>query len=321
MRSPQSDRGTKPQKRKIKERIVHSVSHRNHDDPRRLLPLPLFPRRALPHGTPHLPLPHLPPGPLRQAPQARMGAQPPAPLAWLLMESPTLWLTLLLFPHGLHSDNPKAQALIAIFLLHYFNRTILYPLRLLFTPSKKTASGFPLSVALMAFFFNLLNSYLQARSVSHYHTHYTSSGFFWFRFLIGLLVFLCGMGINVWADRVLLRLKSEGKGYVVPRGGLFDLVACPNYFGEIVEWLGWAVMTWSWAGLGFFFILLRTSGPGRVATGGGIWKSLGRIIRSKGRVLFHSCIDHSFLFLFLLHWNWECGMGSREKSLIILLCL
>jgi len=189
------------------------------------------------------------------------GPNLPPPLAWLLMESPTLWLTLLLFPHGLHSHNPKAQTLITPFLLHYFNRTILYPLRLLFTPSKKTASGFPLSVALMAFVFNLLNAYLQVRSISHYHTDYTSSGFFWFRFFIGLSVFLCGMGINVWADRVLLRLKSEGKGYVVPRGGLFELVACPNYFGEIVEWLGWAVMTWSWAGLGFFLYTFANLGP------------------------------------------------------------
>lgn len=189
------------------------------------------------------------------------GPNLPPPLAWLFMESPTLWLTLLLFPLGLHSHNPKAQALITPFLIHYFNRTILYPLHLLLTPSKKTTPGFPLSVALMAFAFNVLNSYLQARTVSHYINHYDDSGFFWFRFLCGLLVFLLGMGINVWADRVLLRLKSEGKGYVVPRGGLFELVACPNYFGEIVEWLGWAVMTWSWAGLGFFVYTFANLGP------------------------------------------------------------
>lgn len=69
------------------------------------------------------------------------------------------------------------------------------------------------------------------------------------------------MGVNVWADRVLLRLKSEGKGYVVPKGGLFEFVACPNYFGEILEWLGWAVMTWSWAGLGFLLYTFANLGP------------------------------------------------------------
>ncbi len=34
-------------------------------------------------------------------------------------------------------------------------------------------------------------------------------------------------------------------------GGLFELVSTPNYFGEIVQWIGWAVMTWSLAGLSF----------------------------------------------------------------------
>lgn len=46
--------------------------------------------------------------------------------------------------------------------------------------------------------------------------------------------------------------ESGGGGYKIPRGGLFEWVSCPNYLGEILEWAGWAVMTWSWAGLGFF---------------------------------------------------------------------
>ncbi|KAI4356021.1 hypothetical protein L6164_000075 [Bauhinia variegata] len=179
------------------------------------------------------------------------GPNLPPPLAWFLMESPTLWLTLLLFPNGAHFSNPKSLILISPFLIHYFNRTCLYPVRLLTTPAKKTAPGFPLSVALMAFGFNLLNAYLQARWVSHYKD-YGGDGWFWWRFSGGLAVFLAGMALNVWSDRELLRLKKQGKGYVVPRGGLFELVSCPNYFGEIVEWFGWAVMTWSWVGLGFF---------------------------------------------------------------------
>nr|KYP57094.1 putative steroid reductase DET2 [Cajanus cajan] len=100
-----------------------------------------------------------------------------APLAWFLMESPTLWLTLLLFPQGRHASDPKAETLMTPFLLHYFHRTALYPFRL--TP-------FPL--ALMAFTFN---SYLQARTVSHYIDY--STGLFWHRFFLG-------MWINVWAN-------------------------------------------------------------------------------------------------------------------------
>ncbi|KAH7514581.1 hypothetical protein FEM48_Zijuj11G0104700 [Ziziphus jujuba var. spinosa] len=174
------------------------------------------------------------------------------PLAWFLMESPTIWLTLFLFPFGLHSSNPKALILISPFLLHYFHRTCLYPLRLhLNTKHRKTASGFPVSVALIAFVFNLLNAYLQARWVSHY-SNYEGDYWFWWRFLGGLVIFLGGMAVNIWSDRVLVGLKREGGGYKVPRGGWFELVSCPNYFGEIMEWFGWAVMTWSWVGLGFF---------------------------------------------------------------------
>ncbi|XP_038720172.1 steroid 5-alpha-reductase DET2 [Tripterygium wilfordii] len=173
------------------------------------------------------------------------------PLAWFLMESPTLWLTLLLFPFGLHRSNPKALILISPFLLHYTNRTCLYPLRLLKTTAAGKNSGFPVIIAMIAFGFNLLNAYLQAGWVSHYKD-YDGDGWFWWRFGLGLGVFLVGMRVNIWADKMLVGLKRQGGGYKVPRGGLFELVSCPNYFGEIVEWLGWALMTGSWAGFGFF---------------------------------------------------------------------
>ncbi|KAE8692884.1 Steroid 5-alpha-reductase DET2 [Hibiscus syriacus] len=97
------------------------------------------------------------------------------PLAWFFMESPTLWLTLLLFPFGQHFSNPKSFVLISPFLLHYFNRTVLYPLRLSRNGNGKV---FPVSIALTAFGFNLLDAYLQARWVSHYKDDYESDGLF-----------------------------------------------------------------------------------------------------------------------------------------------
>ena len=77
-------------------------------------------------------------------------------LAWFLMESPTLWLTLSIFPLGRHFTNPKFLLLISPFLLHYFHRTCVYPLRL--RRDSAHWSGFSVSVALMAFGFNLLNA-------------------------------------------------------------------------------------------------------------------------------------------------------------------
>ncbi|KAK6943073.1 3-oxo-5-alpha-steroid 4-dehydrogenase, C-terminal [Dillenia turbinata] len=166
------------------------------------------------------------------------------------MESPTLWLILILFPFGRHRSNPKALILITPFIFHYVHRTCIYPLRLKPSTKPKTLKGFPLSVALMAFGFNFLNSYLQARWVSHY-MDYETERFFWVRIIVGLLIFGVGMVVNVRSDLILVGLKGEDGGYKVPRGGMFELVSCANYFGEILEWLGWAVMGWSWVSFGF----------------------------------------------------------------------
>jgi steroid 5-alpha reductase family enzyme len=66
------------------------------------------------------------------------------------------------------------------------------------------------------------------------------------------MLFVFGFFVHVLADRELrlLRLASEGK-HGLPRGVLFRFLSCPNYFGEIVEWSGFALATWSPGGLVF----------------------------------------------------------------------
>lgn len=166
-------------------------------------------------------------------------------LAWAVMESPTLFVTLSVFPFGNNRSNPLALSLISFYLFHYFHRTCLYPLYL----NNSSPASFPLSIALFAFLFNLLNAYLQTRWISHYAD---LDEIAWARLLVGSALFVTGFVMNVWSDRVLVGLKRQEKGYMVPRGGMFEVVSCPNYLGELVEWLGWAIMTWSWVGLGFF---------------------------------------------------------------------
>ncbi|PQM42166.1 steroid 5-alpha-reductase DET2 [Prunus yedoensis var. nudiflora] len=183
------------------------------------------------------------------------------PLAWFLMESPTLWLTLLLFPSG--STLPTQKP---FFSSH---------------PFSSTTSTAPASTRSASAGIPPIPKHQAARWVSQYKD-YEADGWFWWRFCVGLAVFGYGMAVNIWSDRVLVGLKKEGKGYKVPKGGCFELVSCPNYYGEIVEWLGWAVMTWSWAGLGFFPTRVPTWCPGHVRTISGIWRNLGRIIQ-RGR--------------------------------------
>ncbi|KAG9453868.1 hypothetical protein H6P81_006772 [Aristolochia fimbriata] len=172
---------------------------------------------------------------------------PPA-VAWALMESPCLIFSLILPPLGRHRAKPLALALIAPYFIHYFHRTLIYPTYL---GARRNPAPFPLSIALLAFLFNLLNAYVQIRWLSHYAQYGGAGWQFWARVALGAAVFVAGMLVNIRSDRALIALKKEGGGYKIPGGGLFELVSCPNYFGEVLEWLGWAVMTWSWAGLGF----------------------------------------------------------------------
>jgi len=50
----------------------------------------------------------------------------------------------------------------------------------------------------------------------------------------------------------LRTLRAPGeRGYKIPHGGLYRFVSAPNYFGELVEWSGFALAAWSPAALVF----------------------------------------------------------------------
>ncbi len=178
---------------------------------------------------------------------ARAGWGPtlPARLGWLLMESPaSLWF-LAVYLAGPARASPAPLALLALWQLHYLHRAFVYPLRM------RPGGRMPVAVALLAVLFNLLNGFTNARATSGAAAH----GGAWLgdpRFLAGAAVFLAGFALNLWSDRALARLRAPGEtGHRVPRGGPFEWVSCPNYLGEVVEWAGWALASWSLAGLAF----------------------------------------------------------------------
>ena len=59
--------------------------------------------------------------------------------------------------------------------------------------------------------------------------------------------------------------KQNTQVYSVPVGGLFHWVSCPNYLGEIALWIGWALATWSLAGLAFAVWTIANLAPRAVA--------------------------------------------------------
>ena len=69
---------------------------------------------------------------------------------------------------------------------------------------------------------------------------------------IGGALFIAGMAINLHSDRIIRHLRKPGDTrHYIPRGGMFRYVSSANYFGELLEWVGFAVASWSWAGVVF----------------------------------------------------------------------
>jgi protein-S-isoprenylcysteine O-methyltransferase Ste14 len=166
-------------------------------------------------------------------------------LAWVLMELPASVFWLGVWALGSHAWQPAPIALMVLWQVHYLNRTFVFPFRIR-ADGKKT----PVSIVATAVVFNTLNAYINARQVSELGSY---DG--WLadpRFLAGAALFVLGFGINQHADWILMNLRKPGEsGYKIPHGGLYRFVSCPNYLGEILEWTGWAIATWSLPGLAF----------------------------------------------------------------------
>lgn len=59
---------------------------------------------------------------------------------------------------------------------------------------------------------------------------------------MGVALFFYGTRINWQVDAHLTRLRQQSAGYQIPVGGWFDrlAVSAPHYWGEIVQWTGFA---------------------------------------------------------------------------------
>jgi 3-oxo-5-alpha-steroid 4-dehydrogenase 1 len=127
-------------------------------------------------------------------------------------------------------------------------RCILFPYRTCVFPLRtRGGKPTPISLVLMAFAYCTFNGYIQARYLTRFST-LTQSSLTAPHFLIGCAVFAIGMFINMQADHILLNLRKPGETqYKIPRGGMFTYVSGANFFGEIVEWTGFAIAGWSFA--------------------------------------------------------------------------
>lgn len=180
---------------------------------------------------------------------ARAGWGPtlPSRWAWVVMEAPAALLFAACFALGAHRNRAMSWVFLALWESHYVHRAFIYPFR-----RRESAKGMPLVIVGSGFLFNSLNAYLNGRYLFTYSGGYPLSWLGDTRFLIGGALFVSGYVVNRWADHTLRQLRRPGEsGYSIPYGGLYRWISCPNYLGEIVEWTGWAIATWSLPGLAF----------------------------------------------------------------------
>eukprot|EP00898_Chlorokybus_atmophyticus_P006994 jgi/Chlat1/7296/Chrsp58S00541 len=175
-------------------------------------------------------------------------------LAWVLQEFPSFIIPLGLLLHERMNGrtlSPANTLLLYLFLLHYANRAFIYPLRM------RGGKGTPFSVCLMSFVFCVVNGYMQGRDLTRLRVIELNP-----RLFLGVVIWAAGLLINQHSDSVLRNLRKPGEnGYKIPRGGCFELVSAAHYFGEIVEWAGFAVASWSLASAAFALFTFCNIGP------------------------------------------------------------
>ena len=172
-------------------------------------------------------------------------------LGWCLMECPVFIVMFVLWATSEVKFSLPYLVFFLLFEFHYFHRSFVFPFLL------KGKSRMPIAIMLLSICFNLTNGYIQGWwlfRIAPAEGYYCGADWLkTFPFIAGVSLFLAGMYINRQSDRIIRNLRKPGDtNHYLPKDGFYNYVTSANYFGEIVEWLGWAVLTWSWAGFIFF---------------------------------------------------------------------
>ena len=111
----------------------------------------------------------------------------------------------------------------------------------------------PLGIVVMGMVFNTLNALMQGGWIFYVSPADYYAGWFAQPYIyIGGALFVAGMAVNLHSDHIIRHLRRPGDTrHYIPRGGMFRYVSSANYFGELLEWVGFAVASWSWAGTVF----------------------------------------------------------------------
>nr|XP_032816197.1 3-oxo-5-alpha-steroid 4-dehydrogenase 1 isoform X1 [Petromyzon marinus] len=188
----------------------------------------------------------------------------PPRLAWVVQELPALAVPAWLIcgesnPGDVYPGGPVVpwpnRVLLAMFIGHYFHRALIYPFLL------RGGKPMPCVPFLLALAFCTFNGYLQGRTLLTC-TRYPDGWLYDARFVAGAVLWLAGLLINLHSDHILRNLRKPGEtGYKIPRGGMFEFVSGANFFGEMVEWLGFAIACCTLQAWAFSVFSITVIGP------------------------------------------------------------
>ena len=168
---------------------------------------------------------------------------------WIVMESTAHLTMAVCFLIGTNRNTIPEIVFLLLWEAHYIHRAYIYPLH-----RKNGNKPMPLLVISLGFIFNTVNGYLNGFYIFTLSPGYENAWLADPRFITGVILFISGFVINRQSDQILHNLRNPGEStYRIANTGLYRWISSPNYLGEIIIWSGWALATWSPAGLAFLF--------------------------------------------------------------------
>lgn len=184
-------------------------------------------------------------------------------VGWVIMEAPVFFAMLAIWLTSGRRGEPALIVMTALFLLHYFQRSFIFPFMI------KGKNRMPVSIIAAGVTFNLVNAYLIGGWLFHVAPAdaYPVSWLYSPLFILGVVIFFTGMAININSDQIIRNLRKPGDNrHYIPRGGMFRYVTSANYLGELTEWLGYAILTFSPGGFVFVVWTFANLAPRAKAT-------------------------------------------------------
>ena len=160
--------------------------------------------------------------------------------AWVMMEAPVFIVMLYMWArNGASTALPSFLAFL-LFELHYFQRSFIFPMLM------KGKSRMPIAIMLMGITFNVINGLLIGTSLFVFPPSLFNEGIAYLAHptaILGIAIFFVGMAINLHSDHVIRHLRQPGDTrHYLPQKGFYRYVTSANYFGELVEWTGFALL-------------------------------------------------------------------------------